>query len=241
MTISISAAVPREGGVRTIDTLQGPAGRLEALLNPSHTPGVPLAAVVLCHPHPLFGGTVHNKVVYHAMRTFTELGLPVLRFNFRGAGLSQGLHDHGRGEQDDVRCAVDWLVAEYGLPVLAAGFSFGAHMALRAGCEDDRVAGLVSLGTPIQAADRTYTYEFLHECAKTKLFLSGTADEFGSVNKLQAALAPVPEPRQIAWVTEADHFFTGKLDKMQEALESWLQNHFFPELVAQTVPQGLAR
>lgn len=233
--------MPREGGVRTIDTLQGPGGRLEALLNPSRLPDTPLAAVVLCHPHPLFSGTMHNKVVYHAMKTFTELSLPVLRFNFRGTGLSQGRHDHGRGEQDDVRCAVDWLAAEYGLPVLAAGFSFGAHMALRAGCEDDRVAGLVSLGTPIQAADRIYTYEFLHKCAKPKLFLSGTADAFGPVDKLEIALAPVPEPKQVAWVAEADHFFAGKLDRMQGELESWLLHCFFPELVAQTVPQGFAR
>ncbi len=239
--IPTPTALPREGGVRTINTLQGPAGRLEALLNPSRLPDVPLAAVVLCHPHPLFGGTVHNKVVYHAMKTFTELGMPVLRFNFRGAGLSQGRHDHGQGEQDDVRSAVDWLMAEYGLPVLAAGFSFGAHMALRAGYEDNRVSGLISLGTPIEAANRVYSYEFLHNCTKPKLFLSGTADEFAPVGKLQAALAPVPEPKQIAWVTEADHFFAGKLDRMQATLESWLLTHCFPKLTARTVFQGLAR
>ncbi len=241
MTIPIPAAIPREGGVRTIDTLQGPSGRLEALLNPSRLPDIPSATVVLCHPHPLFGGTVHNKVVYHAMKTFTELGLPVLRFNFRGAGLSQGRHDHGRGEQDDVRSAVDWLTVEYGLPVLAAGFSFGAHMALRAGCEDTRVAGLVSLGTPIEAADRVYSYEFLHDCTKPKLFLSGTADAYGPVGKIEAALAPVPEPKQIVWAAEADHFFTGKLNRMQAALESWLLNHFLPELAARPMHKGLAR
>jgi len=245
VTLPILVAAPREGGVRTIETLVGPAGRLEALLNASRLPQVPssaapLAAVVLCHPHPLFGGTMHNKVVYHAMKTFTELNLPVLRFNFRGTARSQGQHDHGRGEQDDVRSAVNWITEEYGLPVLAAGFSFGAHMALRAGCNDSRVAGLVSLGTPIEAANRVYSYEFLHECAKPKLFLSGTADAFGPVDKLQEALTLVPEPKQVAWVAEADHFFAGKLDTMQGALESWLLTHFLPELAARVLPQGLA-
>ena len=209
----------REGGVRTIEDLRGPAGRLEALLNP----GAPDAStvVLLCHPHPLYGGTLHNKVVYHAMKTFTELGLPVLRFNFRGTGRSEGLHDAGVGEQEDVRAGLDWLSKAYDRPILAAGFSFGAHMALRAGCADPRVSRLVSLGTPIAAADRAYTYEFLTNCHKPKLFLSGAADAFGAVTDVEAAIAPAPA-KQISWIAEGDHFFVGKLDQMQAVLRDWV-------------------
>ncbi len=157
------------------------------------------------------------------MKCCTGLGLPVLRFNFRGAGRSDGAHDAGRGEQDDARAGINWLAREFGLPVLAAGFSFGAHMALRAGCPDPRVAALVSLGTPIQAADRQYRYRFLADCRKPKLFLSGDADPFGPVPELEAALASVPEPKQVRWIEQADHFFTGKLPQMQAQLELWLR------------------
>ena len=219
----------REGGVQTLGDLCGPAGRLEALLNPRALSGQdrspPEAAVVLCHPHPLYGGTLHNKVVYHAMKVFTELGLPVLRFNFRGAGRSEGVHDNGVGEQEDTRAALDWLAQAYeGLPLIAAGFSFGAHMALRAGCSHPRVQALVSLGTPIQAADRTYTYDFLRACTKPTLFLSGTADEFGPVQALQNALPASSSNRTLAWVDGAEHFFRDKLPLMQERLRSWTAN-----------------
>ncbi|MGC2548134.1 MAG: alpha/beta hydrolase, partial [Silvibacterium sp.] len=120
--------------VRTIENLTGPSGRLEALLNT----GSPEAkyAVLLCHPHPLGGGTMHNKVVYHAMKAFQTLGLPVLRFNFRGTGLSEGTHDDGRGEQDDVRSALGWLEQHLRLPILFAGFSFGSYVGLRVACSD---------------------------------------------------------------------------------------------------------
>src|SRR5215470_9205776 len=132
--------------------LEGPAGRLEAIL---WTPASPsqerlrLAAVV-CHPHPLFGGTMHNKVVYQAAKSLDALGLPVLRFNFRGAGMSAGKHDQGRGEQGDVRVALDFLAAEFaGVPILLAGFSFGSWVGLRVGCGDERVVELIALGTPV--------------------------------------------------------------------------------------------
>ena len=198
-------------------------GQLQAILNGAPVVGnSPPVSVLLCHPHPLFGGTLHNKVVYAAMKTFTGLGLPVLRFNFRGAGRSEGAHDYGAGEQDDARAGVDWLHAELGLPVLAAGFSFGAHMALRAGCPDPRVCALVSLGTPIQAGDRQYRYEFLAGCHKPKLFLSGADDPFGPVSQVQDALRAAPPPSEAVWIPEADHFFTGKLPLMQAALERWL-------------------
>ena len=122
---------------------------------------------------------MHNKVVYHAMKAFSSFGLPVLRFNFRGVGLSQGEHDHGHGEQEDVRAALDWLDAEFHRPILFAGFSFGAQVGLRACCGDARVAGLIALGLPVHAAGRDYTYGFLPQCSAPKLFISGDHDEFG--------------------------------------------------------------
>src|SRR5271169_2678090 len=115
--------------VKTIENLRGTAGRLEALLNTGTRDAK--YAVLVCHPHPLGGGTMHNKVVYHAMKAFQAYGLPVLRFNFRGAGLSEGTHDNGRGEVSDLRAALDWLQREYQLPLLFAGFSFGSSVGLR--------------------------------------------------------------------------------------------------------------
>src|ERR1700684_1005494 len=126
--------------------LDGPAGRLEALLNAGADDAT--HAALVCHPHPLFGGTLHNKVVFHTMKALNSFGFPVLRFNFRGTGLSQGEHDHGKGEVDDVRTALDWLAAEFHLPLVFAGFSFGAAVGLRAACSDPRVTALIGVGVP---------------------------------------------------------------------------------------------
>src|SRR5882762_5656499 len=130
--------------------LDGPAGRLEAILwTPSAAAHPPLAAVV-CHPHPLFGGTMHNKVVYLTAKSLDAIGIPVLRFNFRGAGLSAGVHDRGFGEQGDVHTALDFLASEFpGVPLLLAGFSFGSWVGMRVGCEDPRVSHLIGLGIPV--------------------------------------------------------------------------------------------
>src|SRR5690242_1610443 len=150
--------------------LDGPAGQLEALLN-SGAQNATHAALV-SHPHPLFGGTMHNKVVFHTMKALNSFGFPVLRFNFRGTGLSQAEHDHGRGEVDDVRTALDWLDSEFHLPIIFAGFSFGAAVGLHAACADPRVRATIGLGVPVApvAADteepRVYTYDFLHTCNK---------------------------------------------------------------------------
>jgi alpha/beta superfamily hydrolase len=231
-TQTLPLAPAREPGLRTIEDLSGPAGYLEALLNEAR-PDVhagsttPPCAVVLCHPHPLFGGTLHNKVVYRAMKTFSGLGMPVLRFNFRGTGRSAGVHDYGEGEQEDVRAALAWLRRQYPkpMPIVAAGFSFGAHMVLRAGCAAPDVVGIVSLGTPIEAGDRRYTYEFLADCSKPKLFVSGSADAFGPVAPIEAAVNAAAGENELAWIAGADHFFVGKLDLMQHALHAWLLKH----------------
>jgi uncharacterized protein len=210
--------------LRTIDNLSGPAGRLEALLNT----GLPGAqnAVLLCHPHPLGGGTMHNKVVYHAMKAFHSFGFPVLRFNFRGTGLSEGRHDHGRGEQDDVRAALDWLDQNLHLPILFAGFSFGSYVGLRVACSDSRVKGAVALGLPVHAEGRDYSYEFLANCAIPKLFISGTRDQFGPKEKVAAVIAIAHPPCEMVWIEGADHFFAGKLDEVQAAIRNWVHTRF---------------
>ena len=127
--------------------LDGPAGRLEALLN-AGSPDATHAALV-CHPHPLYGGTLHNKVVFHAMKALQSFGFPVLRFNFRGTGLSEGAHANGVGEVEDVSTALAWLEREFPLPIVFAGFSFGAAVGLRTAYDDDRVQALIALGLPV--------------------------------------------------------------------------------------------
>src|SRR5580700_1109990 len=163
--------------IKSIDNLRGPAGRLEALLNTGRD-DAPYAALV-CHPHPHGGGTMHNKVVYHAMKAFSGFGLPVLRFNFRSVGLSEGEHDEGYGEQDDVKAALDWLERNFARPMIFAGFSFGSNVGMRACCGDNRVKGLVGLGLPVRAEGRDYSYGFLPKCIEPKLFISGDHDEYG--------------------------------------------------------------
>jgi alpha/beta superfamily hydrolase len=200
--------------------LNGPAGQLEALLN-AGSPEASHAALV-CHPHPGYGGTLHNKVVFHAMKALNNLGLPVLRFNFRGAGLSHGEHDQGSGEQDDVRIALDWLDQEFHLPMVFAGFSFGAAVGLRVACPDPRVATVVGLGTPVSPIEnRSYDYDFLQGCTKPKLFVSGSRDQFASKVKLEALVASLPEPKKLVIIEAADHFFEGRLREMREAVEAW--------------------
>ena len=203
--------------------LSGTAGRLEALLNAGDVDAK--YAAVVCHPHPLFGGTMHNKVVYHAMKALSGFGFPVLRFNFRGAGLSEGTHDQGQGEIDDVRTALDFMQDEFKLPLLFAGFSFGAATGLRTACPDSRVKALISLGTPVAVQGRVYTYKFLEHCAKPKLFISGTRDHYGPVEQLEQVVALAAPPKELVLIDGVDHFFAGKLDIMQRALEDWVTAH----------------
>lgn len=207
--------------LRTVADLRGPAGRLEALLN-AGAPDAPYAALV-CHPHPLGGGTLHNKVVYHAMKALQSFGLPVLRFNFRGTGLSEGEHDYGNGEKDDVRAALNWLEREFGLPILFAGFSFGSYVGLQACCGDPRVQGLVALGLPVHAEGRDYRYEFLSGCTKPKLFVSGTDDPFGPAPDVEEAVGLAAKPKELVRIPGADHFFASKLEEMRRAIREWAQ------------------
>jgi len=208
----------QSGAIRSL-FLDGPAGQLEALLN-SGAENATHAALV-CHPHPLFGGTMHNKVVFHAMKALNSFGFPVLRFNFRGAGLSHGEHDHGRGETEDVRVALDWLDREFHLPLIFAGFSFGAAIGLGVACADNRMKALIGLGTPVAPVDdRIYDLGFLRSCAKPKLFVSGSRDQFGPRAQLETFVDSVPQPKKLVVIDSADHFFEGRLREMREVIEA---------------------
>jgi alpha/beta superfamily hydrolase len=204
--------------------LEGPAGRLEAILwTPTGGARPPLAAVV-CHPHPLFGGTMHNKVVYQTTKALDSLGISVLRFNFRGAGLSADVHDRGGGEQGDVRAALDSLATEFpGVPLLLAGFSFGAWVGMRVGCEDARVSHLIGLGIPINSTD----FSFLRQCNKPKLFVHGSNDEHGDIEKVRALIPALPGSNHLAVIEGVDHFFAGKLDQLARAINAWFTGEVF--------------
>jgi alpha/beta superfamily hydrolase len=213
---------PSSGAIRSL-FIEGPAGRLEALLN-SGAENATHAALV-CHPHPVYGGTMHNKVVFHAMKALNSFGFPVLRFNFRGFGLSEGKHTHGEGEAEDVRVALDWLDREFHLPLIFAGFSFGAAVGLRVACPDNRVKAVIGLGLPFQPVDnRTYDFDFLQSCTKQKLFVSGSRDQFASRAKLEELVNSLPKPRKLVIIDSADHFFEGRLREMREAIEAWVRD-----------------
>jgi uncharacterized protein len=199
--------------------LEGPAGRLEAILWKPQGVARPPMAAVLCHPHPLFGGNMHNKVIYQTAKSLDALGLAVLRFNFRGAGTSAGVHDRGRGEQGDVRAALDFQANEFpGVPLLLAGFSVGCWVGLRVGCEDKRVTELIGLGTPVNNCDFTY----LETCGKSKLFVHGEDDVHGDFRKVESLVASLPGENRFVGVPGADHFFAGKLDQLNKAITEWL-------------------
>lgn len=171
---------------------------------------------------------MHNKVVYHAAKVMNspDWGLcwPVLRFNFRGTGLSKGAHD-GRAESEDVTAAVTWLETQYHLPIVVVGFSFGAVMALDACCGtgDSNVVALAALGLPTQGFGHQFHYPFLAECKLPKLFLSGDRDQFAPVDELQRTFEAVAEPKKLILIPSADHFFSGGLEPMQQALAGWLK------------------
>jgi len=200
--------------------LEGPAGKLEAVLWTPQPAVKPASAALVCHPHPLFGGTLHNKVVYQAAKALDGLDLPVLRFNFRGAGLSEGKHDRGRGELADVRAAIEFLSAEFpGTPLLLAGFSFGCWVGLREGCADKRVDRLIGIGAPVNNSD----FSYLRVCGKPKLFVHGSNDEHGDLDRLRTMVGELPGENDLAVVDGVDHFFTGKIEQLGAAITRWAQ------------------
>ena len=194
--------------------LPGPAGRLEALLE--EPDAAPSLAAVVCHPHPLYGGTLHNKVVFRIGRGLRAAGAVVLRFNFRGVGKSQGEHAHLIGEIEDARAALAWLCARYpGLPFALAGFSFGARVVTRLACAAaDPPRWVLAAGFPTSMGDAGY----LQSCRISKIFIQSTHDQYGPRPELEALYAGLPDPKQIHWVESQDHFFAGGLDRLEETV-----------------------
>jgi alpha/beta superfamily hydrolase len=197
---------------------EGPAGRIEAILK---VPDAPVQrAAIVCHPHPLFGGTMHNKVVFRIARTFEDADFAVLRFNFRGAGLSEGTHDEGRGEQDDLRAAMSFMKRKFPAAKLwLAGFSFGSAVMMRVGCKDPGPVGLVAAGFPVSK----YELRDMLPCPTPKLFIQGSLDEFGPVDQLEQLFSNLPEPKQLVIVHGADHFFQGHLAELREAVTGFIK------------------
>jgi uncharacterized protein len=199
--------------------IPSPHGQLEAILKAPRDP-ISGTALVL-HPHPLFGGTMHNKVVFRAAAALNDAGLAVLRINFRGVGQSTGEHDEGRGERDDVRAALDYLAANYPHQrITLGGFSFGARVGLEVGNSDERVTRLISIGTPVDK----YDFSFLETCRKPILFVQGDRDEFGGVERLRALVAKIATsaPAELRVIEGAGHFFDDQLDELKAAITTWV-------------------
>jgi alpha/beta superfamily hydrolase len=194
--------------------LDGPAGRLEALLEePEDT--APSEAALVCHPHPQHGGTMHNKVVYRIARGLRRTGAVVLRFNYRGVNLSEGVYAHGEGELEDARCALNALRGRYpDLPVTLAGFSFGSRIALKLACAGEPARRAIAVGFPTVYKDRGY----LENCTVPRVFVQSTLDQYGPAADLAALVAGLPEPKKLVFIEAQDHFFAGALEKLEEEI-----------------------
>lgn len=203
---------------RNLD-LQGPAGTLEAVLM---TPaGEAKGAALLCHAHPLHGGTMHFKLLFRAAKVIQSRGYAVLRFQFRGVGRSAGEYDRGRGESDDARAALDFLAREYpATPLVLGGFSFGAAVALRIGAHDDRVAALLLMGLPLLAIESRPE----NPRSKSVLFIQGERDEFGDRKAIEVFARSFPGEPQLVVVPGSDHLFTGGTGRVEEAIDRWIRN-----------------
>lgn len=198
-------------------------GQLEAIV--IEAPGEPRGVALVCHPHPLGGGTMHNKVVFRAAAGLVDAGLTTLRFNFRGVGASTGEHDEIEGGREDVRDALDYMTGEYpGEDLTLAGFSFGSRTALEVGYDDDRVARLISIGTPV---DKYGDYEFLLNTKKPILFVHGDSDEFGSIDSLKRHVVAVSKVADTELVVFSDcgHFFDEHLNELRDAVSDWTTRH----------------
>ena len=197
-------------------------GRLEAILKETSERAHGGGVALVLHPHPMGGGTMHNKVVFRAASALNDAGLVTLRINFRGVGQSTGTHDEGRGEIEDVRTGLDYLSEQYpNERITLAGFSFGARVGLEVGIKDARVWNLISIGTPVDK----YDFSFLETVRKPILFVHGMRDEFGQVEHLRSLVARLPtEARaRLEIISDADHFFEGRLDEMKRVITEWIK------------------
>jgi uncharacterized protein len=199
--------------------IPAPHGRLEAILKEPR--GEVRGVALVLHPHPLGGGTMHNKVVFRAAAALNEAGLITLRVNFRGVGQSTGTHDEGYGEQDDVRAGLDYLAATYPeQEITLCGFSFGSRVGLEAGLADNRVVRLISIGTPVDK----YDFNFLEQCRKPILFVHGEHDEYGNVNRLREMVEPIAAhtPAELRVIEGAGHFFDDQLEELKRVIKEWV-------------------
>lgn len=205
--------------LRAID-IPAPHGLLEGLLRTAdETAGPPAMAALVCHPHPLYGGSMHTKVVFRIAQTLADLGIPTLRFNFRGVGRSTGFYDDGTGESEDVHAALDALAGLYpGTPLCLAGFSFGAWVGLPVGCADARVTQIIGVGVPVDTLMRT---NWLTGCAKPKLIVQGSQDEYGAEPAMREWISHLPEPKSLVIVPGADHFFTAYQTQLAGAIRGY--------------------
>ncbi len=212
----------------TITDLTGPAGSLEAILDQPAlrtATGAPRAAVVFAHPHPQYGGTMHTKAVYQATKGLARIGCAVLRFNFRGVGRSTGEFGNGEGEVADFRAALDYIAARYpDVPLWAAGFSFGAWVALETGAADHRVSVLIGIAPPVvtSVSGMNYTFPNTLASAKPKFFVQGEADEVCPIEGMWAFYGRLEEPKELVVIDGADHLFEGRTEEVGEALEELL-------------------
>jgi alpha/beta superfamily hydrolase len=203
--------------VETVKEIPGAVGRLEVLFNrPS---GEPRAAVVFAHPLPTEGGTMHTKVVFQSAKALARIGCVVLRFNFRGVGLSAGAWDSGRGELDDYRAAVDYMAAQHpGLDLWAAGFSFGSYIAMTSGASDDRICALIGIAPPVDK----YDFSKATQSDKPKFVIHGAEDELISLKLVRQFYAQMKDPKEFVEIDRANHLFDGQAGEVGEALEDLL-------------------
>ncbi|MFI5274420.1 MAG: alpha/beta hydrolase [Ktedonobacterales bacterium] len=204
-------------------------GMLEGLLrlpdSDAGVAGVPTSparmAAVVCHPLPIGGGTMHTKAVFRIAQALGEIGMPVLRFNFRGVGRSTGSFDEGRGEADDVRAALDELARRYpGVTLCLAGFSFGSKVGLPVGCADPRVRQLIGVGVPVSLL----SVDALAGCSDHKLIVQGAQDEYGPLAELEDWFEHIPAPKELVVVPEADHFFTRQQPQLLDAIAGYFRS-----------------
>ncbi|HEY3884380.1 MAG TPA: alpha/beta fold hydrolase [Vicinamibacterales bacterium] len=206
--------------------LTGPAGHLEALLD--EPPGAPRAVVVFAHPLPTHGGTMHTKAVFQGTKGLVRAGCAVLRFNFRGVGKSAGAFTGGEGEKGDFTAALDYAGARIpGTPLWAAGFSFGAWIALETGAADDRVSVLIGIAPPVTKAG--YDFSLTRRSRKPKFFVQGEADDICPVQDMWAFYGALPEPKELVVIDAADHLFDGHTTEVGEALEDLLADFQEPQ------------
>ncbi len=209
--------------------IPAPHGRLEAILK--EPPGKRKGIALVCHPHPLGGGTMHNKVVFRAAAGLVDAGLTTLRFNFRGVGASTGEHAEIPGGKEDVVAALDYMSGEFpNEPITLAGFSFGSRVGTEVGLNDDRVVRLISVGTPV---DKYGDYEFLLNLKKPILFVHGDNDEFGSLKNVKKLVDEISNVTQAKLVVfqNCGHFFDDHLNQLRETIRKWVSEQISEEIL----------